>query len=236
MNPAASNPSSTVGVIEHRPVVTTFPLGSWQTNCHVVHVPSGSTPKDCWIVDCGESPQPLFAFIEREGLRPVGIALTHCHVDHIKGIDQALSRFGALPILAHELERDFNAEPTLNLSAFAGSGDVSVTAPTAFVADGDVVDLCGSRWTVRHVPGHSPGSVAYVHLPSKQALVGDTLFKDSIGRYDFPTSDGRALKRSVLEVLMSLPDDLEIRPGHGPASTIGRERRANPYVVRPQMW
>jgi glyoxylase-like metal-dependent hydrolase (beta-lactamase superfamily II) len=113
---------------------------------------------------------------------------------------------------------------------------VRVTPPDRFVGDGDTLELAGTRWLVRHVPGHSPGSVAYVHLPSRQALVGDTLFAGSIGRFDFPTSDGAALKRSILEVLMRLPDDLEIRPGHGPATSIGAERLQNPYVRSPGSW
>ncbi|MFO0828853.1 MAG: MBL fold metallo-hydrolase [Phycisphaerales bacterium] len=222
--------------VEPRPSIVTFALGSWQTNCHVVHVPDGPAPKDCWIVDCGERPQPLFAHIEREGLRPVGIALTHCHVDHIMGIDQAIARFGTLPIVCHELEREFNAEPMLNLSAFAGGAPVSVSPPTAFVGHGDAIEFCGSRWRVLHVPGHSPGSVAYVHDASRQALVGDTLFAGGIGRFDFPTSDVDALRRSVFQVLLALPDDMEIRPGHGPKSTIGRERRTNPFVLQPNAW
>jgi glyoxylase-like metal-dependent hydrolase (beta-lactamase superfamily II) len=221
---------------EPRPTITSMPLGSWQTNCHIIHVPEGPRPKECWIVDCGERPAPLFEMIDRKGLKPVGIALTHCHVDHIAGIDQALSRYGRLPVICHVAERDFNATPNLNLSAFAGGNEVSMTAPTAFVAEGETIDFAGSTWTVRHVPGHSPGSVAYLHLPSRQALTGDTLFAGSIGRFDFPTSDGAALRRSITDVLMKLPDDLQIRPGHGPMTTIGNERRTNPYVLHPAAW
>ncbi|MDZ4755250.1 MAG: MBL fold metallo-hydrolase [Phycisphaerae bacterium] len=221
---------------EPQPVITTMPLGSWQTNCHIVHVPQGPDPHGCWLVDCGQAPKLLLDAIATRGLQPRGILLTHCHVDHIMGIDDAQARFGPLPILCHALERDFNGDPLLNLSGFAGGPEVRVSAPSAYVADGDTVDLCGSRWTVRHVPGHSPGSVAYVHGPSKQALTGDTLFAGSIGRFDFPTSDGAALKRSVLDVLMKLPDDMRISPGHGPATTIGRERQTNPYVRSPASW
>ena len=223
---------------EPRPTIVTVPLGSWQTNCHLVCVPGpdGATAgRPCWIVDCGERPQPLFAEIDRRGLKPSALYLSHCHVDHIAGIDQALSRYGPLPIRCHPIEAAWNAEPTLNLSAFVGM-EVRVTPPTDFVEDGQRIELDGTTWEVLHVPGHSPGSVAYVHRPSGQALVGDTLFAGSIGRFDFPTSDGQALKRSIFEVLLRLPDTMEIRPGHGPTTTIGAERRSNPYVRSPSGW
>lgn len=223
---------------EPRPEIVTVPLGDWQTNCHAVFVPGAANEAErrhAWIVDCGDRPQPLFAAIDGRGLVPQAILLTHCHLDHILGVDAALSRYGRIPIICHAAEAEWNGEPALNLSAFAGR-PVRVTAPDRFVGDGDTLDLAGTRWLVRHVPGHSPGSVAYVHLPSRQALVGDTLFAGSIGRFDFPTSDGAALKRSILEVLMRLPDDLEIRPGHGPSTTIGAERMRNPYVRSPGSW
>lgn len=218
------------------PTIRGVALGMWQTNCYVVRVPHGPDPKGCWIVDCGQRPQPLFAEIDREGLAPRGILLTHCHVDHIMGIDQAISKYGPLPILCHDAEREWNGDPILNLSGFTGGMEVRVTAPTATLAHGDRVDLCGSKWDVLHVPGHSPGSLAYVHRASKQAISGDVLFAGSIGRYDFPGCDGRALRRSVMEVMLGLPDDITIHPGHGPATTIGRERRGNPYVLHSAAW
>lgn len=218
------------------PTVRAFAIGDWQTNCHVVHVPDGPSPRDCWIVDCGQRPEPMFEYIDRERLTPKGILLTHCHLDHIMGIDAALARYGPMPILCHEAEAAFNTHPVLNLSAFGGREPVVVAAPTALLADGDTIDLCGSTWRVLHVPGHSPGGIALVHDDSRQALVGDTLFAGSIGRFDFPTSDRGALQRSVVTTLMSLPDDTKVLPGHGPATTIGRERRTNPYVLQPTRW
>jgi len=225
-----------------RPEIRTFALGDWQTNCHVVRVPGAVEPHDpraCWIVDCGQRPGPLLEHVRREGLRPVAILLTHCHVDHILGIDDALAAFGPLPILCHAAERDFNGEPMLNLSAFAGR-EVRVSPPTGTLADGDALELAGTRWTVRHVPGHSPGGVAFVHEPTDGsdpvALVGDTLFAGSIGRVDFPTSDPEALKRSLREILLRLPDGTRILPGHGPETTVGAERRTNPFLQDFSAW
>lgn len=223
-------------VSEPRPRIDARPLGMWQTNCHVVSVPGGPDPTGCWIVDCGQRPQPLIALIRNAGLSPRGILLTHCHLDHIMGIDEVLNAFGPMPILCHELEREWNGEPLLNLSAMSPAGEVRVTAPTATLADGATLDLCGTQWKALHVPGHSPGSLAFVHLPSRQAISGDVLFAGGIGRFDFPTANPAHLRHSVVEVMMGLPDDLTIYPGHGPTTTIGRERRTNPYVLRPNAW
>ena len=85
---------------------------------------------------------------------------------------------------------------------------------------------------VFYTPGHSPGGVLFIHDPSNQAIVGDTLFAGSIGRMDFPSSDPEAFRRSILEVVMGLPDDMTVHPGHGPATTIGHERTTNPFVVQ----
>ena len=202
-------------------------LGDYATNCFVVSVPGS---RDCWIVDCGFDPDEMLDWIESQNLKPVAILLTHCHVDHIAGLDEALRRFGPVPVYVHEDESGFCSEPMMNLSALSGM-PVTVTEPDRTMKDGDELALSGTRWRVVHTPGHSPGGIAIVNDESKQAIVGDTLFAGSIGRFDFPTSDVDALRKSVQQTVMALPDDMTIHPGHGPASTIERERRTNPYVA-----
>ncbi|HRP64403.1 MAG TPA: MBL fold metallo-hydrolase, partial [Phycisphaerales bacterium] len=105
------------------------------------------------------------------------------------------------------------------------------TRPDHLLKGGETLELAGTHWRVLHTPGHSPGGVCYVNDESRQALVGDVLFAGSIGRVDFPTSNPAAMRRTLREVMMNLPDDLTIYPGHGPATTIGRERRSNPYII-----
>ena len=209
------------------PQIKTFVLGEFQTNCFVVSPPGGS---EAWIVDCGFDPEPMLAWVEQEGLRPSAILLTHTHPDHIAGVDQALGRLGPMPIHVHEAEAGFCSDPMLNLSALMGM-PVSVTEPDHTLRDGDTLTLGGEPWRVVHAPGHSPGGVLFVHDASKQAIVGDTLFAGSIGRIDFPSSDAEAFRTTILKVLMNLPDDLTIHPGHGPATTIGHERETNPFVI-----
>lgn len=207
--------------------IDTYALGDWQTNCYVVSVPPA---RECWIVDCGMQPKKMLDAIEREKLQPVGLLLTHAHLDHIAGVDEALARFGPLPMWIHEAEAGWCSEPLLNLSALAGLR-VRVTEPQHLLKGGEVLELGASRWRVLHTPGHSPGGVCYVCDEAKVALVGDVLFAGSIGRIDFPTSDPASMARSLRDVMLKLPDDITIYPGHGPSSTIGRERRSNPYLA-----
>ncbi|MCL4211404.1 MAG: MBL fold metallo-hydrolase [Phycisphaeraceae bacterium] len=209
-----------------RPIIHTFVLGDYQTNCFVVEAPPS---RDCWIVDCGQEPEELIDFIRSRGLKPVALLLTHAHLDHIAGIDIARRALGPMPMFIHRAEAGFCSDPMANLSILTGR-PVSVTEPENLLSGGETLQLAGTRWRVLHTPGHSPGGVCYIHDDSRQALVGDTLFAGSIGRFDFPTSDPDALRTSILETIMSLPDDMTVHPGHGPATTIGRERKTNPYV------
>jgi glyoxylase-like metal-dependent hydrolase (beta-lactamase superfamily II) len=210
------------------PVITPFVLGDYQTNCFVVQPAAGEAA--CWIVDCGFDPEPLLDHVAREGLEPAALLLTHCHSDHMAGVDQALSRFGPMPVYVHEAEVGFCSDPMLNLSALAGR-PVTAAEPDQVLKGGEELELGGTRWRVVHSPGHSPGGVLYVHDESKQAIVGDTIFAGSIGRHDFPTSNVDDLKQSLEEAILALPDDMTIFPGHGPSTTVGIERRTNPFLV-----
>ncbi|MCI0365644.1 MAG: MBL fold metallo-hydrolase [Phycisphaerales bacterium] len=213
------------------PTITNFVLGDYQTNCYVVtagKAEDGSTP--CWIVDCGLEPDEMLDWIEQQRLGPTEIILTHAHLDHIAGVDQALNRFGRVPVSIHEDEGEFCGNPMLNLSAMIGM-PTTCTGPDRLLKDGDRLNLNGSTWRVLHTPGHSPGGICLVHDESGQAIVGDTLFAGSVGRSDFPTSDPEKLEHSLHEIILKLPDDMVIHPGHGPKTTIGRERRSNPFLV-----
>ena len=208
------------------PQIKTFVLGEFQTNCFVVSLPGES---EAWIVDCGFEPGRMLDWIEQEGLKPSAMLLTHAHPDHIAGVDEALSRLGPMPISVHEAETGFCSDPILNLSAVMGM-PVSVTEPDQHLRDGDTLTLGGETWRVVHTPGHSPGGVCLYQPEHQLAIVGDTLFAGSIGRHDFPTSDGPTLMRSIHEQLMTLPDDTRALPGHGPETTIGNERASNPFL------
>ena len=204
-----------------------FELGDFATNGYVVWDDAGP-PDACWVIDCPYEPEPMLDFIESKGLKPALCILTHCHCDHIAGLSRLRLRLGPVNILCHRDEKGFNEDPNLNLSAFIPPA-VSAPPPDAVLGGGELLELGSHYFKVLHTPGHSPGGVTLWCAEEELAFVGDTLFEGSIGRLDFPTCDPEAMRRS-LDLLMQLPDSARELPGHGPATTIGAERRSNPYL------
>ena len=202
-------------------------LGPFETNCYLVYVPGTGNP--CWIVDASFEPGAMVDRVRALGLKPAALLLTHAHVDHIAGVDEILDAFPGTPVLIHPAEKGWLGNPMLNLSAGAG---VRITArgPDRLLEEGQELELSGTRWKVLHTPGHSPGGVTFYNPVQNAALVGDALFAGSIGRTDFPGSDHEQLAGSIRRNLYTLPESTTIYPGHGPTSTIGREKRSNPFV------
>ncbi len=207
-------------------------LNSWfGENTYVVWRPGAS---EALVIDpgidLGLDLTPLTELLSDEGLTVAAILNTHGHGDHIGG-NQALKRaYPAAPLVIGENEKHLLTDSNANLSAPFGFPIVSPTADRT-VREGDVLEYAGIRLEVLDIPGHSPGHVVFVH-PSEPPLVfgGDVLFRGSIGRYDFPGSDGELLFHGIRNKLFALPDDTVVYPGHGPATTIGHEARTNPYV------
>lgn len=208
------------------PTIHCFVLGPFETNCYVVTV-DGS--EDCWIIDAGFSPQSLIDAVSESGKKPAALILTHAHVDHIAGIGDVLEAFGPIPILIHDAEREWLGSPQLNMSTMLGL-PVTAPEPDRAIQEGQTLELGGSSWSVLHTPGHSPGGITLYNAAGGVALVGDSLFAGSIGRTDFPNSDFATLADSIRSKLYVLPDETRVYPGHGPDTTIGREKRSNPFV------
>ncbi len=191
------------------------------------------------VLDPGGEPGKIIDFMNRMQLMPELILLTHGHLDHaggakaLKGVfDAARVQAGLAPVpLVGPDERDlFLLESIEAQAAPFGIGGLRNVMPDRWVEEGDVIEMGPMRFEVRHCPGHTPGHVVFIDHAAKRALVGDVLFRNSVGRTDFPYGDHGALLRSIHTKLMDLPDDMMVFCGHGEGTTIGAERAGNPFL------
>jgi hydroxyacylglutathione hydrolase len=205
-------------------------LGELQTNCYVVRVDEAAT--DCLVIDPGADPDPLIELLRREHLNPVATILTHGHADHIVGVATLRQDFQQMRVYIHKLDASMLTDAEANLSVFVGM--IFTTEPAdVLLEDGDTIDLAGIRLTVLHTPGHTPGGICLYEPQDGVVFAGDALFAGSVGRSDFPGGDESQLIESIRNKLLTLPDATVVYPGHGMRTTIGREKRANPYARGP---
>jgi len=200
-------------------------------NGYTVHLRDGGL---CWIIDPGLPPQArkIIDYVGTHRLEPRAVVLTHAHADHIAGIDKVRDALGALPVYLAREEWAALTDPMENLSGLMGPGLVTnVTDPKA-LPHGDELELDGTTWRVLDVSGHSPGGRALYCEALGVVFVGDALFLGSVGRVDFPHSNGSQLMTNIRENLMTLPDATRVLSGHGPETTIGHERSTNPFVLQ----
>ena len=204
--------------------VVAIPNGGFAENCYlVVDEPRGV----CAVVDPGEEAGLILHKLGVLAVRAEAIWLTHAHVDHIVGVARLRQETGA-PAYLHPADRVLYDHVVDQALAFGMRAD-ALPAPDRAFEHGDVVRVGELGFEVRHAPGHSPGSVCLVGHGA--AFVGDVLFQGSIGRTDLPGGDFDTLLRSIERELLSLPDDTIVYSGHGPETTVGRERRHNPFLT-----
>jgi hydroxyacylglutathione hydrolase len=185
------------------------------------------------IVDPGGEPERLIA--AARGVELEKILLTHGHIDHAGATRDLAERLG-LPIEGPQREERFWIDMLPQQAAMFGLGKSRSFEPDRWLERGDTVTVGELVLEVEHLPGHTPGHVAFLHRPSRFALVGDVLFQGSIGRTDFPRGDYDTLIRSIRERLLPWGDDVRFLPGHGPMSTLGEERATNPFLVDPEAY
>jgi hydroxyacylglutathione hydrolase len=187
--------------------------------------------RDCLVVDPGLEPEKIFEALDDCDWTPAAILCTHGHADHIAGNAALKQRWPDCPLVIGAGDVDKLTDPVGNLSAGFGLNLYSPPADRK-VLEGEVLTYAGFRLEVRNTPGHSSGHVVFVALDLKpvQVFGGDVLFAGSVGRADFPDGSFAELRRSIHEKLFVLADDTIVLPGHGPATTIGEEKRGNPFV------
>jgi len=185
---------------------------------------------DCVIVDPGFQPQRIIQHIEAAGLTPTHILLTHGHVDHIAGNQALKERWPQIPLLIGRGDAHMLTDAVANLSGLSG---LAITSPPAdrLLEEGETVDAAGFTFEVREIPGHSPGHIVYVLHSESPVIVlgGDVLFQGSIGRCDFPGGNQSLLVAGIRNKLFTPGDEAVVYPGHGPHTTVGAERKSNPF-------
>lgn len=199
-------------------------VGQVQTNCYFA---INEETQEMLVIDPGDFAQLLAEKIKQKGLKPKAVLLTHGHFDHAMAAEELAGILG-VKIYAHEAEKETLEQSGLNASGMIGRRD-SYQA-NVFVKDGEVLQLAGMDLKVLHTPGHTEGGCCFYSEEDKVLFSGDTLFCQSVGRTDFPRGSMSQLIRSIRDKLLPLPDDVKVYPGHMGVTTIGMERRGNPFI------
>jgi len=212
------------------PQIYTIVSLPFEENTYVVWLPGRG---DALVIDPGLDPGAIVRFLEEQQLRPAAVLNTHGHADHIAGNEALKQTFPEAPLLIGVNEAPLLTDANLNMSAPFGMPIVSPPADR-LVCEGEELDFAGLRLQVLEIPGHSPGHVVFVcRLAPVLVFGGDVLFRGSVGRTDFPGGSMQRLFDGIRTKLFTLPDDTVVYPGHGPVTTVGHEKRTNPYLVRP---
>jgi len=203
-------------------------VGPLQANCYVVWDRAGGSAA---IIDPGGDPEEIISVVDDEKLKPVVLINTHGHIDHIAA-NRAIKERYDIPLLIHREDSASLTDPGLNLSAM-GFGQLDSPPSDRELQDGDEISVGEIMLKVISTPGHTPGGICLLISRSDQPdviITGDTLFAGGVGRTDFPGGSWNLLMESIRNRLLSFPDETIILPGHGPHSTIGEERKSNPFL------
>jgi hydroxyacylglutathione hydrolase len=203
----------------------TFPVGPLACNCTIL---GDEEAREAIVIDPGDDVSRIYKRLGEHGLRLKQILVTHGHIDHVGGALK-LKRLTGAPIFLNPGDL-----PQLKImadqAAWLGVNTPETAAPDESLTDGLVVGLAGYPATVMHTPGHTQGSVCLHFAPLKLLIAGDTLFAGSIGRTDLPGGSFEQIIDSIYTRLLTLPDETHVLPGHGSATTIGDEKKSNPYL------
>lgn len=210
--------------------VHVHPVTPFEQNCSILVC---RATKQAVVVDPGGDAAGIAAALRELGATPTAIWLTHAHLDHASATAE-LAELLQVPVVGPHEDDRFWIERLPEQARQYGFPPARVFEPSRWLVDGDKVSVGENEFLVRHCPGHTPGHVVYWNEEARFALVGDVLFDGSIGRTDFPRGDYATLIRSIRERLLPLGDDTTFLPGHGGTSTLGVQRRTNPFLVHPE--
>ena len=199
-------------------------VGAVQTNCYFLQ---NTDTNQVIVIDPADKGDKIYEELTRRGYQVEAILLTHGHFDHIMGVD-ALRKLSNAKAYLGEKEEELISNADLNVSTMFGTP--YTTTADVLVKDNQILELAGMKIRVIHTPGHTAGGVSYYLEDQGILFCGDTLFLESVGRTDFPTSSAADIKQSIREKLFLLPDDVYVYPGHGPTTTIEHEKENNPFV------
>jgi len=198
-------------------------LGPLGTNCYILY-----NQKEAVIIDPGGNANQVTSFLKEEGLTPQAILLTHAHFDHIGAVDELRSYFN-IDVHLHENEADWLTDPNLNGSHRFVGAEISTNRPEHFLTPG-IMEFASLKFEIKHTPGHSPGSVSFIFHNEQKIFSGDVLFQQGIGRTDLIGGSLEQLEKSIKNQLFTLEDSYTVYPGHGLETSIGSEKRNNPFV------
>lgn len=207
-------------------IFETFPVGPLQCNCTIL---GDQAAGEAIVIDPGDNITRIHNRLTTLGLKLKQILITHGHIDHVGGALKLKQLTGA-PILMNEADLE-QLDLMDKQAAWLGVETPETAPPDESLVDGSIVGLASYPASVLHTPGHTQGSICLHFVPLSLVIAGDTLFAGSIGRTDLPGGDGLQILDSIRTRLLTLPDETRVIPGHGPATTVGRERQHNPFVI-----
>lgn len=202
-----------------------LPVGPIECNCSIL---GDETSGDAFVIDPGDDVSKILQILKQRQLKVKAILITHAHIDHIGGAAKLKAATGA-PVYMNTQDQELY-DNMAEYAAWLGMEVPDKTDIDVETKDGQVVKLHETEFHVMHTPGHTQGSLCLFAPSQNLLLAGDTLFQDSIGRTDLPGGDSKQILKSIRTQLLTLPDETVVIPGHGPATTIGRERERNPFL------
>jgi hydroxyacylglutathione hydrolase len=205
-------------------------VGMFQSNCYVV---GSESTREAIVIDPGEDAERILALLERLQLKVESVVVTHAHVDHIGALENVREATGA-SVAMHRDAFDSSRKDAPLLRAMLGIDTGDLSEPGLYLEDGDKLTLGDLEFEVVFCPGHAFGHICL--YGEGVVFTGDAMFAGGIGRFDLPGGDGKLLYQSIRDKLLTLPEDTIVLPGHGPSSTIGEEKRTNPFLLNPRMY